>query len=103
MMKYLGDLYALSIIVIDMANQGMPGNRKRQYIVGALKEWVYPALESFGRPCSANEIILHLDSVNTIKYLCHRPCGITWRSYLVATPEEIEVERRYYAERTSVK
>jgi hypothetical protein len=83
---------------------GYPIKRKRQMCILVLKRWIDPQLRAAGMSTSCNPVdVQHLVNLQaTLDALSSRPCHLSWKDFIVATPEEQHAEIREAARRPGV-
>ena len=83
---------------------GYPIRRKRQMCILVLKRWIYPQLRAAGMSTSRSPVdVQHLVNLQaTLDALSARPCHLSWKDFIVATPEEQHAEIREAARRPGV-
>ena len=113
----LGESYFIIRIEVNPESLGWASRRPRQYCVLVLKSYVSSLYQRFdsrfdkGTGTLVQEIsdtklkqmfVEDMDLGNTLRHVCYRTCGFTWRSYMCASEEELESERKWLANRPCV-
>ena len=113
-----GESYFIIRIEVNPESLGWASRRPRQYCVLVLKSYVSSLYQRFdsrfdkGTGTLVQDIseiklkqmfVEDMDLGNTLRHVFYRNCRFTWRSYMCASEEELELEREWLASRPCVR
>ena len=92
--EVLADLYVVCPSVSCASLMGYPIRRKRQMTIIVLKSWLYPQLREAGLAsyCNPYDVQRIVDLQHTLDAISRRPCNLTWKHFIIASPSDAAEE-----------